>query len=651
MKSTISFFNISIFKQDLKQHGWIALVFFAGLLFAVPLQLLLKGNSPYYSITHIDTLFKVASDIQLLLLFSVPILTGIFLFRYIQEKKSADFVHSMPLKRLELYGTHVISGISMLVIPIWMTTGIIAIVQPSTAFYFSGTTLLNWAGIFTLFATFLFLASVVVAMVSGMSIAQGILTYIFLFLPAGVLLLASKHLEIYYFGFSTNYVTDNEMLSWSPLTRLTEYYYSDKLLSQVELLVYVFLSIFLFLLGYFLYKKRSVEVATQVISFAYLTPIFKYGVTFCTMILFGIYFYWENTAWSYFGYALGAVIGYAVAEMAIRKSWQIFDSKALKGFIVYSIASVFILLISAVDVVGYETKLPKEEDIKGVFLGHSSFELIQGEEENRNIFINNPEFIDSVLLLQEVIVSEGENVHIQSVPNPEDYENIFIAYQLQNENTMVREYTIKRDSIQKVLKLAKESPSYKKQTYFFSKLDTKIDYMEFSDPERILTKIVGDSDQIEAFTRVLKQDILSATLEELNGPVKHEAKMSISTEEDLFYSIRESYKNTNKWLDEQGYTEEITLTAKEIKRMEVLSLTDETKHYDTHEFFHEDDLWGASETITDPQKIQQALETYNGSYEQFSKDNRAYIIRFFPRSNQGSFYGEVSKNNLPHFLK
>ena len=50
---------------------------------------------------------------------------------------------------------------------------------------------------------------------------------------------------------------------------------------------YVIAGIIFLVLSYYLYKKRHMEVATDVISFSFVKPIFKYSVAFCSAALIG----------------------------------------------------------------------------------------------------------------------------------------------------------------------------------------------------------------------------------------------------------------------------------------------------------------------------------------------------------------------------
>ena len=125
MQSKTSSFNRGMWIQSMRNVGWIGLVYLLVLLFALPLQLIFTFTGkvePY--IEKPDTLFDVFGGLEFVLMFVVPVLLGIFLFRYIQTKIAADYIHSLPIKRSTLFHQNMLLGALVLVVPI-LITGIV----------------------------------------------------------------------------------------------------------------------------------------------------------------------------------------------------------------------------------------------------------------------------------------------------------------------------------------------------------------------------------------------------------------------------------------------------------------------------------------------------------------------------------------------
>ncbi|MEI5908317.1 hypothetical protein WAK64_14765 [Bacillus spongiae] len=475
MKLKTSFFNTGIFLQDLKQHGWISLLYFGGLFFAIPIQLLQRNSFESYNTTINDNLFIVQGFFQLIILFTVPILAGIFLFRYLQEKKSADYIHSLPIRRETLYSTHLISGFFLLLAPICLTTilvALITIIQPTATFSFSFGNIVTWAAVFSFFTIFLFLFTVVVGMITSLGVVQGIFTYIFLVLPTMLIQLILYQLETHLFGFPSGYMNSLGVELWSPLFTIYNYFPMGRFPITIWI-IYPILCLVLIWLGLILYRIRSIEVTSQVINFRLLQPVLKVGVTVCSMLLVGAYYSGQSV---YLGYFIGAISGYIIVEMAYQKTWKIISYQSLKSFFGYAIALSSILFLVQLYLNDYEDRLPKKNSINGAYLGYSRMDMEDRLANGQEIFTDQADFIDNVLILHEMALSEGERYIKSTDPvytvisedaddfavhtvgyDAQDFVNIFIAYELTNGKLFVREYFIPLDSDGSIMEFLKET--------------------------------------------------------------------------------------------------------------------------------------------------------------------------------------------------
>ena len=140
------------------------------------------------------------------------------------------------------------------------------------------------------------MTSVATGMFTGISSVQGILSYILLLLPVGLLFLLLHNLNMYVYGFAYDYYYSTNLDVLSPLVRVFESLSSYSLQSS-EIIAYLLISAALYGIGLYLYKRRQLETAGTAITFPILRPLFKYGVTFCFMLLLGSYFRsTQNTA-------------------------------------------------------------------------------------------------------------------------------------------------------------------------------------------------------------------------------------------------------------------------------------------------------------------------------------------------------------------
>ena len=205
MQSKMSLINKELLVYIFRSSGWISLLFLLGLLFSLPLEVLmtvLDERGQFYEWEN--NLFFVHADIQYALLLVIPVLLAVFLFRFLQVKQLSDFIHSLPLSRKQIYVHHVVAGIIYLLLPILLTAFTLLILHwtMDVSQIYTLTDIGVWLGTIIVLALLIFSASVFIGMITGLSALQAILTYIFLLLPVGLLVLFAENMKFLLFGFS-----------------------------------------------------------------------------------------------------------------------------------------------------------------------------------------------------------------------------------------------------------------------------------------------------------------------------------------------------------------------------------------------------------------------------------------------------------------
>jgi ABC-2 type transport system permease protein len=260
MKSKTSFINRGILLNDFKRFSWIGAGYLLILLLSVPLKVfMLYSRHENVMINNASTYLRIfqfdmnQTPLQVMSLIIVPVLTGLLLFRYLQDSQASDMLHTLPVKRETLYNTHVISGIVFLFVPV-ILTGLVswALVAGLGIEHVNSANILDWLFTSLLINLLFFICSVAVGMITGMSTIQGVLSYILLLLPSGLSLLLVNNISKYTYGFAYDYYYD-KIERLSPLVRLTEI--STHPITPVEIAVYLLSSIALYFAGRYLYRQ------------------------------------------------------------------------------------------------------------------------------------------------------------------------------------------------------------------------------------------------------------------------------------------------------------------------------------------------------------------------------------------------------------
>lgn len=337
MLSKMFSFNRGIFKHNMHQVGWVALAYFLCLLFTLPIQILFEYSNatPTSPFLPRASLFFYSHGLIYFLTFILPLLLGIFLFRYMQVKLSSDFIHGLPIRREQLFIQQMLTGTILVIVPFFLNAAILWLI----GFFIPAPELLSlssvgeWLGLMILMNLFVFYVTVFVGMFTGISVLQAVLTYILFVFPTGIIVLLLENISYTLYGFTAGfYIHENSI----PFTVLINHLYEPTKPSVI--ITYIVLTMLAFVSSYFLYKLRHAEAATLAISISPLKPIFKYGITFCFMLLGGLYYGSVNSDWGWiiFGYVISALFGYFIAEMIIQKLGE----SSIAGKVLLAISSL-----------------------------------------------------------------------------------------------------------------------------------------------------------------------------------------------------------------------------------------------------------------------------------------------------------------------
>jgi ABC-2 type transport system permease protein len=491
-----------------------------------------------------------------------------------------------------------------------------------------------WCGTTILFSIFIFLFSVLIGMVTGLSITQGMLTYIFLLLPAGLGFLIVKNLNMYIFGFN---FSGNELENFS-LFRIDGLSYNP--LTNTEIVIYILLSIFIYALARTVYVKRDLEAATNAVAFKILQPVFKYGVTFCCTLLAGVYF--ENAQnsllWTIFGYFIGGLIGYYIAEMIIKKSIKVL--KNVKGYLIYAGFFTVILLCINFDVMGYEKRIPDITEIESIrFIdGNYSYNHKQNDKDCLYYEKDNLENIKSLhnkIIESKVIIKNNKG----------RFNGFTINYNLKNGKEIKRQYYLPSELVKDYMKPIYESKEYKKINFDILKLDAgTVDKITISPIIASKDLNLINPDEIKEVVDILKNVTLNKTYEEMKDIRQPWGTIDLLLSNDNRISLPfyKTNKELEKWLLAKNYLKNARVMPDDIA---YILVTKRVKG-------RIEDVNGAE---VKPLKIEDKIEIetcLQNSCEENNFENIYYYVEIVPiTAGVGGYQTTFDENHVPDFVK
>lgn len=577
MQSKTSSINKELLIYIFRSSGWISLLYLIGLLFALPLEVLMSVLEERAIYVDGPKLLIINNTIQYALILVIPVLLAVFLFRFLQVKQLADFIHSLPLSRKQIYVHHLVAGIVFLLFPILITAFILLVFQWTldVSQIYTIKEIGSWMGITFSIELLIFSVAVLIGMITGLSALQAVLTYVMLLLPVGLVVLFVVNIKFLLFGFSENYYLTSNIWRLSPLTAVAEL--NKVKLFSVYFLVYYILSVCLLLLSFLLYKKRKHEYVSHAFVFPVLKPVFKYGMITGVMLLSGFYFSQttEPFGWMIFGYVIGAVFGYLLAEMVLQKTWR--TKLQLKGFGYYVLVMLACVVLIKLDFIGFEKKVPDTADIKKVSISkidtnYSDDQMNTDYDTNQveNPFVVLTEDQNKVTLrkLHEQIIERGESerfVSDRENPTP----SIFIKYELENGRNISREYFLRNyDSFSPYLKKIYESKEYKERAYSLLKSSSRDVYRVDISSNGPFNKSIQLSDpkQIKEAIEALQADLVNKTYEQMADPVGEVGYLTVTLEKNrsIHFSWLASFQHFNKWMKQTGKEDRVRIQAVDI---------------------------------------------------------------------------------------
>ena len=546
--------------------GWIGILSFLVLFFAVPMHLVLLDKKDYREWGNnlvFQQIFDVIPEIQMGVLLLIPILLGIFLFRYIQNKAFSDLMHSLPVSRKFLFHFFTWNGFVVLILPI-VLNGLILMAAYSLfdlEIFFSIKSIFSWMGIFTVYTSIIYFACIFVGMLTGLSITQGVFTALFLLFPAAAIFMLFYNFSNYVQGFPVDIYLSDKIMYLSPIMVPAIIYDSNYSEAKVAI-AYIVASVIFYVAALFLYKRRNTETVYQTLTIRNLRGLFKYTVTICFMLLAGLYFQVMNNgiAFHLFGLLIGSFIGYLIGEMFIQKSWRVFNR--LKGYVFFLIAAALVAGVSPLLINKYEQYVPKVGEIRSVTIN--------------DIFFNTDDDMEGLTSVEsKMLVADlhKDLIGIGKVDEDTSLTQITIEYRLNDNSEVTRTYSIGESAYRKLLKPIYESKEYKQKLYTFKSSDIKKVTVEMPYDGGSIN--ISDEKELNSFLSVLTEDKLNESFEEMTKRYASTASIDIQRKngstEYLYSFISEMNRNTIEWLKKRGYQNGVTLNPETIEKMYIFN--------------------------------------------------------------------------------
>ncbi len=393
MKSKTCCFNRTIFKKDITHFWPIWLLFFAYLLWNVPVNIwgnLMRYMSWDYTVKEIqyDVLANTFSGgIVATPYFLISVIAAMAVFSYLYTPRTANMFHALPVNRAELFLSNYMAGLFCLLIP-EIITFVVAVLL-CVGYQITCIQYLFWWLFYVVVITFFaYSMAVFVGMITGQIFAVPVYFVAANFLYIGIRYVLALTLNLICYGIDEGWRPGySGMLSpWyfleSHLKVVQKYNDAQTLCTGLEftgrgyLAVYAVAAVFCILGAWMLYRKRQIETAGDIISVNWVKPIFRWGIALAggsLMTIFIVNMICSVKQIPIFSVIVAGIIFWGfvfffVAEMFLVKGFRVITKKRMAEWAVFTVLAVTFFGIFRLDIFGMEKRVPDAKEVREAFL-------------------------------------------------------------------------------------------------------------------------------------------------------------------------------------------------------------------------------------------------------------------------------------------
>ena len=433
MRCGTSFYNGTLGKQ-LTLRFWPLIALYSVIwAIVLPISGLNYMRSGYIGnwATDIEYLFRALAT-PMTIVFGV--LAAMAVCSHLYTTRSCNFTAALPPKRMALFATHYLTGLLWLVVPV-------AVMTLMASFLVIGCSLSGFASGLALVCMqtlFFYSFAVLCGMLTGHLLALPVFYGIFNGLVGGLWYLLTLLFREFYFGYPGSLVAVPAWVEWfTPAWQLFSYGSPDAGYGMSA--VYAGVGIVFALAAWLLYVKRPMERAGDVVIWAGLRPVFRYGVALCsglalgslTRLVLGL-----DELGLAVSVMLWGVAGCFVGQMFLSKSVRVLRYWKGAGAIACACAALF--LVMKLDLTGYETQVPEADEVVSVTISGLDSYPVDTASNFHDIQTQDPQAISLIAQLHQALVDQ-RNTFNGYYDNSTRFD---VTYTLADGTRLTRSYTV-----------------------------------------------------------------------------------------------------------------------------------------------------------------------------------------------------------------
>ena len=360
------------------------------------------------------------------------LLTAQLLFGDLYSSRMCFGIHSLPLRREEIFGINVLSGLLFSLVPTALMTLCALPLALGSNVVKGGWVPLLWFAAANLQYLFFFGLAVLCVFTAGNRFSMAVVYCILNFLSLLVYLLVDSVYIPLLPGVINPFEWFQKLcpvgsIAVEPLLILQRDgesqpgVYTIQRESWIYLLTCAALGVVLLAAALQLYRRRALETAGEFIAVRALRPVFLVMFSICGAMALNLVTnmfmgYGQNHFLTGCFAAIGLVVAWFVGLMLLEKTTRVFRKRTFLGICILFLTVTASLLLTWLDVFGVAAWVPQPEQVESVFLipQYDSYGIYWTERDNYKM--ESPEDVEAVtkihyLATQEKVTSEEVRIY------------------------------------------------------------------------------------------------------------------------------------------------------------------------------------------------------------------------------------------------
>lgn len=471
------------YRWALRENGGTSFLLAALLFVFLPMILILQESAHTWYVREAESGAVLTKNIfeqylrvaiplfglTLLLLFAV--LFSVRLFRYLQDGRSVDLFHSLPIGRVPLLLGRWCAGVTALAVPLALNFFVLQIVawvygvsadgasaQAENAGYWMSSNMAVWldrqlinVNLWQIFWVLLLVVAAaftccVVAMVCSGSVMDGMLSVLGInigvplsvFLCMMLIKLMVPGMDPFWSDMSLIFVLSPFASAYQPFATAMPFWF---------LPWWIFFTAISLAAACLLYRRRKSESAGSRFAFPTLKIVVRFLMTVCGGLGLGLALK-DNGGGFWVGLLAGSAITHVVLEGLYSRGFGTLK-KSLRWYAAFLGAFILFYGILSTGCVGYDTRIPAAAEVASVTIAPPSEispsklagQSESGEEVLFQPVLKKPESIQAVVQIHKDLIGLYRSQGFPYTPRNASYDSLKLIYHFKNGKTMSRSFS------------------------------------------------------------------------------------------------------------------------------------------------------------------------------------------------------------------